>query len=54
MVVCWAGKRDSWVVPQRAQRVGRTGMGLHLKTPPLEEDDIFFAGFFLVEWCGVR
>lgn len=54
MVVCWAGKRDSWVVPQRAQRVYRTGKGLHLEPHPLEEDDIFLAGFFLVEWCGVR
>lgn len=31
----------------------RTGRGLYLESHPLEEDDIFLAGFFLVEWCGV-
>lgn len=31
---------------------GGTGRGLHPEPRPLEEDDIFLAGFFLVEWCG--
>lgn len=29
-----------------------TGRGLHPEPRPLEEDDIFLAGLFLVEWCG--
>lgn len=53
VVVYWAGKRDSWVVPQRAEGV-QDREGLHLEPHPLEEDDIFLAGFFLVAWCGVR
>lgn len=52
MVVCWAGKRDRWAIPQGARTVGRAGRGLHLVPCPLEEDDVFLAGIFLVEWCG--
>lgn len=32
--------------------VDNTGRGLHLEPQPLEENDIFLAGFFLVQWCG--
>lgn len=32
--------------------MGGAGRGLHPEPCPLEEDDVFLAGFFLVDWCG--